>query len=490
MDLLGTKIIPRRVGPWPFPKSNKPRLDSFDEVQISYSTEEAIEEANRCILCPVPACVKACPVNLDVLNMMRNIQEHNFEEALRGIRETNCLPGSTGRICPQLDDLCEAHCVLNKRGDPLSIGMLQRFVSDWGEKKGLYENPVTQQQTGNSVAIIGGGPAGLAAADLLVQYGHKVTIFDNHKKLGGTARHGIPNFHLPKKTIDFEIEQIKKMGVEIRSEITVGEQLSIEELFEEGFHAILIAVGAKNVMPFKVDGVDLKGIYDAYEFLIKLDKMELYQSPDKITPFKIGERVLVIGGGDTAIDSARTVARLGAKEVTIMYRRSAKEMTAYHFGRELAEEEGIKIEYLQTPIRFRGDEKGWVKKAECIRMKLGDPDSSGRASPIPIEGSNFIMDIDTVFTAIGRGPNTFLQEKENIKMEKWGGIIINTETHETSYRGVFAAGDVVNGETLVVKAMRESRKAAQRIHEYLTKSDTKIDLFKKYFDDRYLRKTK
>ncbi len=486
---MAKQIIPKRVGPWPYPKKEeKIREGSFEEVQICYTEEEAVAEANRCILCPVPACVKACPVNSDALGMMKNIQERKFGEALTRIRETNCIPGSTARICPQLDTLCEANCVLNKRGEPVSIGMLQRFVADWGREHGEYGNLKVEEKTGRRVAIIGGGPAGLAAADLLARYGHSVTIFEANRKLGGTAMYGIPNFHLPKDVLEYEIERLKEMGVETRSNVKIGENISLEEIFDEGFNAILIAVGAKNVTPFKAEGMNLKGIYDAYEFLIRLDHMEVYKSPSKPIPFKICEKVIVIGGGDTAIDAARTARRLGAREVTIMYRRSEKEMTAYRFGRELAKEEGIKIEYLQVPVRLIGDEDGGVKKAECVKMMLGEPDASGRATPIPIEGSNFTVDVDTVFIAIGRGPNTFIQEKENIKMEKWGGIIVNPETYETSYTGVFASGDVVTGESLAIKAMSESRKAAQRIHEYMMKTPERVDLFKLYFDDRYKRR--
>lgn len=489
MDILGKQIIPKRVGPWPYPKKEKERrAESFEEVQLCYTEEEAIEEANRCILCPVPACVRACPVNSDVLGMMKSIQERDFGGALKKIRETNCLPGSTARVCPQLDDLCEANCVLNKRGDPLSIGMLQRFVADWGHEHGELEIPEVAESTGKRVAVVGGGPAGLAAADLLVQSGHSVTVFDAHNKLGGTAMYGIPNFHLSKDVLDSEIERLKDLGVEARINVKVGGQLSLEEIFDEGFDAILIATGAKNVTPFKVEGLDHKGIYDAYEFLITLDEMEFYKHPDKEIPFQVGEKVLVVGGGDTAIDAARTSVRLGAKEVTIMYRRSDKEMSAYRFGRDMAKEEGVKIEYLTVPVHFIGGKDGRVKKAECVKMRLGELDDSGRARPIPIEGSNFTIDVDTVFIAIGRGPNTYLQEKEEIKMEKWGGITISPDTYETSYSGIFAAGDVVTGETLVIKAMGEARKAAQRVHEYLIGSQERLDLFQRYFTERYGRK--
>ncbi len=487
---MGKKIIPKRVGPWPFPKKKgRNRVQNFEEVQICYTEYEAFEEANRCILCPIPACVRACPVNSDVLGMIMNIQERKFGEAFKKIRITNCLPSSTARVCPQLDDLCEANCVLNKRGDPISIGMLQRFVADWSLEHRELENPPVADSSGKRVAIVGGGPAGIAAADLLVQAGHSITIFEANSKIGGTAMYGIPNFHLSKDLLESEIKIAQDMGFKVRTGAKVGEKISLEEIFDEGFDAILIATGAKNVTPFNVEGIDLKGIYDAYEFLITLDKMEVYKYPNKDIPFQIGKKVLVVGGGDTAIDVARTSVRLGSKKVTIMYRRSDKEMTAYRLGREMAKEEGVEIYYLQVPVRFEGDKDGWVSKAECIKMRLGEYDDSGRARPIPIEGSNFVIDVDTVFIAIGRRPNTYLQKKENIKMKKWGGIIINPETYETSYPGVFAAGDVVTGETLVIKAMREGRKAAQRIHEYLTDSKEKTDLFQRYYNERYITKT-
>jgi glutamate synthase (NADPH/NADH) small chain len=486
---LGRHINPKRVGPWPYPKKEgKSRTENFEEVQVNYTEEEAVDEANRCILCPVPACVKACPVNSDILGMMRNIQQRDFSEAWKRIRETNCLPASTGRVCPQLDDLCEANCVLNKRGDPVSIGMLQKFVADWALEHGEYEEPGISESTGKLVAIVGGGPAGLAAADLLARYGHDVTIFDAQNKLGGTAMYGIPNFHLSKDVLDFEIERLKKMGIRTRTNVKIGSKISLEEIFDEGFDAILIATGAKNITPLRAEGTDLKGIYDAYEFLITLDQIEHYKHMDDQIPFEIGERVLVVGGGDTAVDAARTAVRLGAKNVTMMYRRTKKEMTAYRFGREMAKEEGINIEFLQVPTRFIGDKTGHVVKAECIKMRLGEADASGRARPIPIEGSDFTVDADTVFIAVGRGPNTSVQRKERIKMEKWGGIIVDPETYQTSYPGVFAAGDVVTGETLVIKAMREGRKAAQRVHEHLTKSRERLDLFQRYFTERYGRR--
>jgi glutamate synthase (NADPH/NADH) small chain len=488
---LGREIRPNRVGPWPYPKKEeKERTNNFEEVQIRYSDAEAIDEANRCILCPVPSCVRACPVNSDVLGMMRYIQQGNFAEAWKRVRETNCLPASTARVCPQLGDLCEANCVIGKRGDPVSIGMLQRFVSDWAVEHDAYEDPEVEAASGKRVAIVGGGPAGLAAADSLMRYGHSVTIFDAQNKLGGTAMYGIPNFHLPKGVLDFEVEQLKKMGVEARTNVKIGTKISLEEIFDEGFDAIIVATGAKDVTPFRVEGGDLKGAYDAYEFLITLDRMEYYKNKDQKQkiPFKVGELVLIVGGGDTAVDAARTSMRLGAKEVTIMYRRSEKEMTAYRFGLEAAKEEGVKINLLQVPVKFIGDENGWVKKAECIKMKLGEPDASGRARPIPIEGSNFTIDVDTVFIAVGRGPNTSVQKKERIKMEKWGGIMIDSETYETSYPSVFAAGDVVTGETLLIKAMNQGRRAAQRVHEHLTHSKERLDLSQRYFTERYGRK--
>jgi len=486
---LGREIRPKRVGPWPYPKKQeKGRIDNFEEVQIRYPEAEAIDEANRCILCPVPSCVRACPVNSDVLGMMRHIQHGDFDGAWKRIRETNCLPASTARVCPQLGSLCEANCVVGKRGDPVSIGMLQRFVSDWALEHNSYEEPKVEPRSGKRVAIVGGGPAGLAAADLLIRYGHSATIFDAQNKLGGTAMYGIPNFHLPKDVLEFEIERLKKMGVEARTDIKVGSKISLEEIFDEGFDAIIVATGAKDVTPFQVEGGDLKGAYDAYEFLIKLDRMEYYKNRKQKIPFKVGKHVLVVGGGDTAVDAARTSLRLGAKQVTMMYRRSEREITAYRFGLESAKEEGVKVEFLQVPIRFIGNERGWVKKAECVKMRLGEPDASGRARPVPIDGSNFTIDVDTVFIAVGRGPNTSVQKKERIKMEKWGGIIVDPETYETSYPGVFAAGDVVTGETLLIKAMNQGRRAAQRVHEQLTHSKERLDLSQRYFTERYGRK--
>jgi glutamate synthase (NADPH/NADH) small chain len=420
--------------------------------------------------------------------MMKNIQEKKFSDAYMNIRETNCIPGSTARVCPQLDDLCESNCVISKRGDPLSIGMLQRFVTDWSLKHGEIKRPEIEESTGKRVAVVGGGPTGLAAADYLVRYGHKVTIFDIHDKLGGTARYGIPNYHLSKNMLDAEVDHLRKMGIEVVTKVKIGSQMSLRDIFKEGFDAILVATGAKKVTPFDVEGRNLHGIFDAYEFLITLDEMGYYENQKQRIPFKIGKKVLVVGGGDTAMDAARTSVRLGAKEVTITYRRTDKEMTAYRQGRMLAKEEGIKIEYLQVPIRFIGDKEGWIKEAECIKMKLGEPDVSGRARPVPIEGSNFTLEVDTVLIAIGRGPSTFIQEKENIKKEKWGGIIVDNETNETSLPGVFAAGDVVTGESLVIKAMGQGRNAAQRVHEYLTDAKTCLNLTEKYFTQRYGRK--
>jgi len=486
---LARQIVPKRVGPWPYPKrSPEERKRGFEEVQVGYTEEEAVAEANRCLLCPVPACVKSCPVNSDVLGMMKGIQERNFKEAFWRIRETNCLPGATARVCPQLNGLCESNCVLNKRGEPLSIGMLQRFVADWVREHGEPVDPEVGEKTGRRVAIIGGGPAGLAAADLFVQYGHGVTIFEAKEKLGGTAMYGIPNFHLSKDVLEYEIERLKKNGVEARTGVKVGESIGLADLFEEGFDAVLIATGARDVIPFKVEGADLKGIYDAYEFLIKLDELEIYKGDGREVPYKIGRKALIVGGGDTAVDAARTALRLGAEDVTIMYRRSEKEMPAYRLGIEAVKEEGIKIDYLAAPIRFIGDEEGWVRRAECIRMRLGEPDSSGRARPIPIEGSNFTVDVDSVFIAVGRGPNTDLPRKEGIKMERWGGIVIDPETGETSIPRVYAAGDVVTGETLVVKAMSVGRRVAQRMHENLMGYTERLDLSKRYFDERYGRK--
>ncbi len=482
------RIKPKRVGGFPRPeRPPEERVRDFNEIFIPYTEGQAIEEAKRCILCPIPQCVKACPVRTDVPGMIEYIQKGDFRKALEMLRETNCLPGTTGTVCPQLGKLCEANCVVGKVGEPVAIGLLQRFLADWERKNRILPKEIPWT-TGKSIAIIGGGPAGLAAAELLKRYGHRVVIFESKPMMGGTAMYGIPEFHLSKEVLSWEVEYIKALGVEFRTGVTVGKDLRLKDIFEEGFDAILITTGPGDVKRLRVPGEDLKGVYNAYEFIFDVNEAILEGRPLDELPYRIkGMRVAVIGGGDTALDASKLALRMGAKEVIIVYRRSEAEMPGYFVSRNEAKAEGVKLMILTNPVRFIGGEDGWVKQMECIKMRLGEPDESGRRRPIPIPGSNFIMDVDAVIVAIGRGPNSFLARVEGLEMTRWGGIKINPETYETSMPNVYAAGDVVTGETLVVEAMAEGRKAAQRIHEKLMGLPP-TDLDKLYFEERYRKR--
>lgn len=481
------KLILKRVGGWPYPeRPPEIRIKDFDPVTLNYTPEQAVEEAKRCILCPLPACVKACPVKVDVPGMMKAVASGNFAEGAKILRETNCLGGTTGSVCPQLGGLCEASCVLNKNGEPVAIGMIQKFLIYWEIQNNVKPVALNVKPTGHSVAIVGAGPAGLAAADLLLRYGHDVTIFEAMPEAGGTALYGIPSFHLDKSLIRHEVNYLKEMGVKIKTNVMIGRDLRIKDLFNMGFEAVLITTGPSEVIKLNVPGEDLKGVYSAYSFLTDINRALLENRPLSSLPYKLnGGRYIIVGGGDTAYDAAKMAVRLGASEVIIMYRRTEKEMPGYWLSREEAKKEGVKIMPLTVPIKFIGDENGWVKQAECIRMRLGEPDASGRPRPIPIPGSNFIVDVDVVLIAIGRRPNKYLAEVEGLKLNEHGGIAINPETYETSIPRVYAAGDVVTGETLVVKAMAEGRKAAQRIHEMLMGLTEHVNLDKKYYDERY-----
>lgn len=444
------------------------RRRNFNEVALGYTEEQAIAEANRCLQCPKPQCVQGCPVEIDITAFIKLIREGKFDEAVKKIKEKNSLPAICGRVCPQ-EEQCQKFCVLGKVGDPVSIGRLERFVADW-ERERSIAIPEKALSTGKKVAIIGAGPAGLTAAADLARLGHEVVIFEALHLPGGVLVYGIPEFRLPKSIVQAEVDYIKKFGVELRPGYLVGRIYTIPELLKkEDFGAVFIGTGAGLPQFMNVPGENLGGIYSANEFLIRVNLMKAYAFPKYDTPIRIGRHVVVIGGGNVAMDSARSALRLGAEEVCIVYRRSREELPARKEEIENAEEEGIICKFLAAPTRFIGDEKGWVRQMECICMELGAPDESGRRRPVPVKGSEFVMDVDTVIVAIGRTPNPIIQRTtEGLEVTKWGTIVTD-ENGKTSIGGVYAGGDIVTGEATVISAMGAGKKAAKAIHEYLMK---------------------
>jgi glutamate synthase (NADPH/NADH) small chain len=441
------------------------RRRNFNEVALGYTEDQALEEASRCLQCPKPQCVQGCPVEVAIPEFIRLIRERKFDEAAKKIKEKNSLPAICGRVCPQ-EEQCQKFCVLGKVGDPVSIGRLERFVADWERERGITI-PEKAPPTGKKVAIIGAGPAGLTAAADLAKLGHKVVIFEALHLPGGVLVYGIPEFRLPKSIVQAEVDYIKKLGVELRLGYLIGRIYTIPELLKRGFDAVFIGTGAGLPSFLGIPGEGLGGIYSANEFLIRVNLMKAYAFPEYDTPIRIGKHVAVIGGGNVAMDSARSALRLGAEEVCIVYRRSREEMPARKEEIENAEEEGIICKFLANPTRFIGDEKGWVKAMECICMELGPPDESGRRKPVPVKGSEFTMDVDTVIVAIGRTPNPIIQRTtEGLEVTKWGTIVVD-ENGKTSLEGVYAGGDIVTGEATVISAMGAGKKAAKAIHEYL-----------------------
>ncbi len=458
----------------PMPKQDpKKRITNFNEVALGYTPEQAIEEAKRCLQCKNSPCVKGCPVEIDIPAFIKLIREKDFRGAIKKIKEKNSLPAVCGRVCPQ-EDQCELFCVRGKKGEPVAIGRLERFVADWEmqhpEEK-LEVASLTTDSPGNrlKVAVVGSGPAGLTAAAELTKMGYQVTVFEALHEAGGVLRYGIPEFRLPKIILEKEIENIKKMGVKICTNVLIGKTFTIKELLEkEGFSAIFIGTGAGLPYFLGVPGEDLNGVYSANEFLTRANLMKAYLFPEYATPIKVGEKVAVIGGGNVAMDSARVALRLGAKKVTVIYRRSRKEMPAREEEIVNAEEEGIEFKFLTTPVAFLGDEQGNLTGARCIKMQLGEPDESGRRRPIPIEGSEFDIPVDTVIVAIGQGANPLLSRTTaELKTNKKGYIVVNPDTLQTSIPEVFAGGDIVTGAATVIAAMGAGKKAARSMDAYL-----------------------
>jgi glutamate synthase (NADPH/NADH) small chain len=445
------------------------RRRNFNEVALGYTEEQAMAEASRCLQCPKPQCIQGCPVEIDIPAFIKLMREKDYAGAIGKIKEKNCLPAICGRVCPQ-EEQCQKVCLLGKAGDAVSIGRLERFLADWERQTGIAcaeRAPLT----GKRVAVIGAGPAGLTAAADLVRFGHDVVIFEALHRPGGVLMYGIPEFRLPKSIVEAEADYVKKLGVEMRASCLVGRTHTIPELLKKGFDAVFIGTGAGLPQFLGVPGENLGGIYSANEFLIRVNLMKAYTFPECDTPIRIGKKVAVIGGGNVTMDSARSALRLGAEEVCIVYRRSREEMPARQEEIENAEEEGITCKFLANPTKFIGDEKGWVKAMECICMELGAPDESGRRRPVPVKGSEFIMDVDTVIVAIGRTPNPIIQSTtEGLAVTKWGTIVAD-ENGKTSIEGVYAGGDIVTGEATVISAMGAGKKAAKAIHQYLMKKN-------------------
>ncbi|MBU1998369.1 MAG: NADPH-dependent glutamate synthase [Candidatus Omnitrophota bacterium] len=449
------------------------RIRNFNEVPLGYNAEEAIQEASRCLQCAKKPCVEGCPVRIDIPAFIKALKERDFQKAIDIIHESDSLPAMTGRVCPQ-EEQCQVCCVVKKMGEPISIGRLERFLADWDldNRKKLKRNVPVQEKSNNiRIAVVGSGPAGLTCAAELTKKHYAVTVFEGYHRLGGVLVYGIPEFRLPKAIVASEIDHLKDLGVNFCTNALIGRALTIEELFKEGYQAIFIGAGAGLPNFMGIAGENLNGIYSANEFLTRVNLMKAYKFPEVDTPVKKGKNVAVVGGGNVAMDSARTAKRLGAEQVYLIYRRSEKEMPARGEEIQRAREEGIEFHLLTNPIRYIGAKDGFVCQVECLKMELAEPDASGRRSPVPIKGSEFLMDIDQAVVAIGNTPNPIISRTTpGLKVKKKGEIEAD-EWGKTSIPGVFAGGDIVTGSATVITAMGAGRKSAQAIVEYLGRND-------------------
>jgi len=443
----------------------KVRVKNFNEVALGYTEEQALEEASRCLQCVKPQCVAGCPVEVPIPEFIKCIREKKYAEGIAVIKSKNALPAVCGRVCPQ-EEQCQVRCVLGKIGEPVNIGRLERYLADWERDHG-FQIPEKAKPTGKKVAIVGAGPAGLTAAADLAKLGHEVVLFEALHLPGGVLVYGIPEFRLPKAIVRNEVNYIQKLGVDLRVGNLIGRTHTIPELMKNGIDAVFIGSGAGLPQFLGVPGENLGGIYSANEYLIRINLMKAFAFPEYDTPIRVGKHVVVIGGGNVAMDCARSSMRLGA-DVCLLYRRSREELPARKEEIENAEEEGLVCRFLAAPLRFIGDEKGWVKAMDCQCMELGPPDQSGRRRPIPIKGSEFTMEVDTVIIAIGQTPNPIIQRTtEGLVADPRRGTITVDENGKTSLEGVYAGGDVATGAATVISAMGMGKNAAKAIHEYL-----------------------
>ena len=460
------KAKPGRV---PMPEQDPNiRRRNFEEVPTGYTVQMAQEEAARCIQCKKPGCVTGCPVGVDIPGFIKLVNEGDLTGAIRYIWTKNALPAVCGRVCPQ-ESQCEGQCVLAKKGAAVAIGNLERFCADYERENGTGALPPKAEPTGKRIAVVGSGPSGLTVAGDLILKGHDVTVMEAFHKPGGVLVYGIPEFRLPKAIVAQEVNFLERLGVKVECNTVVGRTVSLDELFEEGYDAIYLGVGAGLPRFMNIPGENLIGILSANEYLTRANLMKAYKFPEVDTPIPHGKNVVVLGAGNVAMDSARTAMRLGADSVRIVYRRSREEMPARGAEIHHAEEEGIEFFLLTNPVEYKGDESGRLTGMRCLKMELGEPDDSGRRRPIPIEGSEFDMETDLVIVAVGSGANPLLtQSTPDLALNKWGYVMADPDTGKTSKKGVWAGGDIVTGAATVILAMGAGRKSADSIHDYLT----------------------
>ncbi len=444
------------------------RNKNFKEVSLGYNEEMAVEEANRCLQCKNHPCMGGCPVNVKIPDFIKFVTERKFEEAYHKIRETSSLPAVCGRVCPQ-ERQCEKYCVRGIKGEPVAIGRLERFVADW-YMENCKDSLKKAEPNGKKVAIIGAGPSGLTCAGDLAKLGYEVTVFEAFHTPGGVLVYGIPEFRLPKDIVKTEIEKLEAIGVKIMTNMVIGKVLSIDEIMDkEGFDAVFVGTGAGLPRFMGIEGESLNGVYSANEFLTRINLMKAYKFPEYDTPIYMGRNVVVVGGGNVAMDAARSAKRLGAENVSIVYRRGEDEMPARREEVLHAKEEGIESKLLSNPVRILGNEDGWATKIECVKMQLGAPDASGRSSPEVIDGSEFLIDAEVVIIAIGQSPNPLIKDTtSDLKTNQFGCIVALDESGKTSKEGVWAGGDTVTGAATVILAMGAGKMAAKSIDEYLS----------------------
>lgn len=442
------------------------RVRNYEEVPYGYSPDEAVLEAKRCLMCKKPKCVEGCPVEIDIPGFIHFIAEGEFRDGVNRLKEKNILPAVCGRVCPQ-EEQCEAKCIVGIKNEPVGIGRLERFLADWEAQQGEPELPVKPKSTGKKIVIVGAGPAGITAAADLVRLGHRVDMFEALHEPGGVLVYGIPEFRLPKSIVFREIKYLKDLGVKLYTDHVIGMIKSIDELLDE-YDAVFLGTGAGLPWFLDVPGENLNGVYSANEYLTRANLMKAYLFPQYKTPIVKGKRVATVGGGNVAMDCARTALRLGAEQSIIIYRRSMEEMPARNEEIHHAEEEGVIFKLLSNPAAFHGDKNNWLKEVECIQMELGEPDDSGRRRPVPIPDANFKVPIDVAVIAIGNSPNPLIPSTTpDIETGRWGNIVTDLETGKTSKEGVFAGGDVATGAATVILAMGAGKVAARGIHDYV-----------------------